>query len=60
MSPEVKVASLVAGMAAGADSVDDMHLLRHDAMPEVFGGVRRRPRWAHSCSFSWGNVRQLE
>ena len=32
----LKVASLVAGMVAGADSIDDMALLRHGAMPTVF------------------------
>ena len=35
-----KVGCLVAGMAAGADSVDDMGLLRHGAMDIVFGGIR--------------------
>ncbi len=28
----VKTGSLVAGMAAGADSIDDMDVLRHGAM----------------------------
>ena len=31
-----KVASLVAGMLAGADSIDDMVLLRYGAMGRVF------------------------
>ena len=31
-----KVTSLVAGMIAGADSIDDMALLRHGAMGTVF------------------------
>ena len=30
----------VADMAAGADSIDDMDLLRHGAMPDLFGGIR--------------------
>src|SRR5258707_4772685 len=34
------VAGMAAGMAAGADSIDDMDVLRHGAMPEVFAGVR--------------------
>jgi hypothetical protein len=34
--PGVKVGCLV----AGADSIDDMDLLRHGAMPDLFGGVR--------------------
>ena len=32
----LKVASLVAGMVAGADSIDDMALLRHGGMGKVF------------------------
>ncbi|GAA4370934.1 hypothetical protein GCM10023166_19700 [Paeniglutamicibacter cryotolerans] len=31
----LKLSSLVAGMIAGADSVDDMALLRHGAMNKV-------------------------
>jgi hypothetical protein len=38
--PAAKVMSLVGGMAAGADSVEDMHRLRHGAMPRLFAGVR--------------------
>jgi Transposase DDE domain group 1 len=59
--PEVKVACLVAGMVAGADSINDMDLLRHGAMPEVFGGVRAPSTLGSFLrSFTWGNVRQLE
>jgi len=32
----LKVASLVAGMLAGADSIDDMAVLRHGGMGQVF------------------------
>lgn len=32
----LKVASLVGGMLAGADSIDDMALLRHGGMAKVF------------------------
>ncbi|MFC9624893.1 IS1380 family transposase [Streptomyces sp. NPDC056930] len=35
-----KVTSIVAGMAVGADSIDDLDVLRHGAMPTLFGGVR--------------------
>jgi hypothetical protein len=35
-----KVGCLVAGMAAGADSIDDMGMLRHGAMDVFFGGIR--------------------
>jgi hypothetical protein len=37
--PEVKVGCLVAGMAAGADSIDDMDVLRHGAMPGPGAGT---------------------
>jgi len=36
----LKVPCLVAGMAAGADSIDDLDVLRHGAMPALFGGIR--------------------
>ncbi|WP_344570945.1 transposase, partial [Streptomyces axinellae] len=34
------VTSIVGGMVAGADSIDDLAVLRHGAMPALFGGVR--------------------
>jgi hypothetical protein len=40
VNARVKVACLVAGMVAGADSIDDMGLLRHGALLGLFGGVR--------------------
>jgi hypothetical protein len=57
----LKVPCLVAGMIAGADSIDDMDLLRHGAMPVLFGGIRA-PSTLGSVlrSFTWGNVLQLE
>ncbi len=36
----LKVSALVAGMVAGADSIEDMRLLRHGAMGRLFAGVR--------------------
>src|SRR5512141_1110805 len=56
-----KVTSLVAGMIAGADSIDDLALLRHGAMGTVFD----RP-YAPSTlgsflrAFTFGHVRQLD
>jgi Transposase DDE domain group 1 len=56
-----KVSCLVAGMVAGADSIDDMALLRHGAMGTVFN----RP-YAPSTlgsflrEFAFGHVRQLD
>src|SRR5947199_4636 len=35
----LKLCSLVAGMAAGADSIDDMALLRHGGMGRIFTGA---------------------
>ncbi|MGI5513815.1 IS1380 family transposase [Streptomyces sp. CA-106131] len=37
---DAKVTSIVAGMVAGADSIDDLDVLRHGAMPAMFGGIR--------------------
>ena len=57
----VKVPCLVAGMAAGADSIDDMDLLRHGAMSTLFGGVRAPSTLgSHLRCYTWGNVSQLE
>src|SRR5580693_10224149 len=57
----LKVPCLVAGMAAGADSIDDMDLLRHGAMTSLFGGVRAPSTLgSHLRSYTWGNVSQLE
>src|SRR5450830_1640467 len=39
-NPGVKVAALVAGMVAGADSIDAMDLLRHGGMGRVFTAGR--------------------
>jgi hypothetical protein len=61
VNPHLKVACLVAGMAAGADSIDDMDLLRHGAMSTLFGGVRAPSTLgSHLRSYTWGNVSQLE
>ncbi len=61
VNAHLKVPCLVAGMAAGADSIDDMDLLRHGAMPELFGGIRAPSTLgSHLRSYTWGNVRQLE
>jgi hypothetical protein len=56
----VKISCLVTGMAGGADSIDDMDLLRHGAMPALFGGVRAPSTLGSFLrSFTWGNVLQL-
>jgi hypothetical protein len=57
----VKVSALVAGMLAGADSIDDMDLLRHGAMDRVFGGVRAPSTLGTFLRrFTFGHVRQLD
>jgi hypothetical protein len=59
-SPAVKVGCLVAGMTGGADSIDDLGLLRHGAMPALFAGVRAPSTLGSFLrSFTWGNVLQL-
>ena len=48
-------------MAAGADSTDDMGLLRHGAMAALFGGIRAPSTLGSFLrSFTWGNVLQLQ
>jgi hypothetical protein len=57
----VKIGCLVAGMVAGADSIEDMDLLRHGAMDALFGGIRAPSTLgSHLRCYTWGNVRQLE
>jgi Transposase DDE domain group 1 len=61
VNAHLKVPALVAGMAAGADSIDDMDVLRHGAMGTVFGGIRAPSTLgSHLRSYTWGNVAQLE
>lgn len=50
-----KVASLVAGVVAGADSIADMDLLRHGGMARLFTGVRA-PSTLGSFMRSFGSV----
>jgi Transposase DDE domain group 1 len=55
-----KLMTLVAGMVAGADSIDDMDRLRHGAMGRLFGGVRAPSTLGSFLrSFTHGHVRQL-
>ena len=61
VNAHLKVGCLVAGMAAGADSINDMDVLRHGAMDALFGGVRAPSTLgSHLRSYAWGNVTQLE
>jgi hypothetical protein len=57
----LKAGCVVAGMAAGADSIDDIDVLRHGAMSGLFGGLRAPSTLGSFLrSFTWGNVLQLE
>jgi hypothetical protein len=55
-----KLTSIIAGMAAGADSIDDLDVIRSGGMKKLFGGV-------YACAtlgillreFTHGHVRQL-
>jgi hypothetical protein len=38
-NPAGKLTSIIAGMAAGADCIDDLDLIRSGGMPRLFGGV---------------------
>lgn len=60
-NPAPKLATLIAGMCAGADSIDDADVVRSGGMKTMFGGV-----YAPSTigtllrEFSFGHARQLE
>ena len=61
VNPHLKIPALVAGMVAGADSIEDMALLRHGAMKRLFTGVRATStRGTFLRSFTFGHVRQLD
>jgi len=59
-NPTPKLTSIIAGMAAGADSIDDLDAIRSGGMKKLFGGV-------YACAtlgiflleFTYGHVRQL-
>lgn len=59
-NPTAKLTSIVAGMAAGADSIDDLDVIRSGGMKKLFRGV-------YACAtlgillreFTHGHVRQL-
>ena len=59
-NPDLKIGSLVAGMVAGADTIDGMDLLRHGAIPATVGGIRAPSTLGSFLrAFDHGNVRQL-
>ncbi len=56
----LKVPGLVAGMIAGADSIDDMDLLRHGGMGRLFAGIRAPSTLGTFPAHLHGHVRQLD
>lgn len=57
----LKVTSLVAGMVAGADSIEDMALLRHGGMGRIFDRAYAPSTLGSFLrEFSFGHVRQLD
>jgi hypothetical protein len=58
---DAKALSIVGGMIAGADSIDDLDVLRHGGLSRLFGGVRAPSTLGTFLrAFTWGHVRQLE
>jgi hypothetical protein len=48
-------------MVAGADSIDDVEVIRHGALPGLFTGIRAPSTVGTFLrGFTWGNVRQLD
>lgn len=59
-NPAGKITSIIAGMMAGADSIDDLDVVRHGGMPTLFGGVYAPSTLGSFLrAFTFGHVRQL-
>ncbi|CAN5149402.1 IS1380-like element ISCgl4 family transposase [soil metagenome] len=57
----LKIASLVAGMLAGADSIDDMAVLRHGGTRKLFAHLYAPSTLGSFLrAFTFGHVRQLD
>jgi hypothetical protein len=57
----IKVAAVVAGMVAGADSIEDLDRLRHGGMSRLFTGIRAPSTLGTFLrTFTFGHVRQLD
>jgi len=56
-----KTTAIVAGMLTGADSIDDLGVLRHGGMPRLFTGVRAPSTLGTFLrTFTHGHVQQLD
>jgi len=61
VNAHLKIPALVAGMVAGADSIDDMDLLRHGGMGRLFDGVRAPSTLGTFLrTFTFGHIRQFD
>ena len=57
----IKAAGVIGGMLAGADSIDDLDLLRHGGMGRLFAGVRAPSTYGTFLrTFTHGHVQQLD
>ena len=57
----LKVCSLVGGMVAGADSIDDMAVLRHGGMGRLFARIYAPSTLGSFLrAFTFGHIRQLD
>lgn len=60
-NPATKTTAIVAGMLAGADSIDDVDVLRHGAMPRLFAGiVAPSTIGTYLRAFTKGQIAQLD
>src|ERR671926_795539 len=60
-NPAPKLLTVIAGMCAGADSIDDLDMLRTGGLPILFDGVYAPSTLGTLLrEFSFGHARQLE
>src|SRR5437762_1606983 len=60
-NPAGKISAIVAGMVAGADSIDDLNVIRHGGMASMFAGVYAPSTLGSFLrEFSHGHARQLQ
>ena len=60
-NPAPKLLTVIAGMCAGADSIDDLDVLRAGGMPILFDGIYAPSTLGTLLGeFSFGHARQLE
>jgi hypothetical protein len=61
VKPGVKIPAIVAGMLAGADSIEDLDVIRHGGISKLFAGTYAPSTLgSHLRAYDWGNAGQLE